>query len=94
MFQITGRGEINRMKKLVVLALVALGVPILAFAGVEKIRSNGKLSGVPSYQVTCSSGSTYIIYRKNETWYRGDMGHMGNKFDTYSKEEVAKYVCK
>ncbi len=82
------------MKKLV---LGALGVAIfssLLYAGVSGIKSNGKISGVPSYQVKCTSGSTYIIYKKNGTWYRGDIGHMGNKFNSWSRNEVANYVCR
>lgn len=80
------------MKKLIIF-LTMLSLPIMAFADVKKIRSNGSISGVPSHQVTCSTGSTYIIYKKNGTWYRGDIGHMGNKYNSWSKEEVAQYVC-
>ena len=81
------------MKKMIVLA-VALGIAATsAYAGVSNIRSNGNVSGVPSYLVECSSGSSYIIYKKNGTWYRGDIGHMGNKYDSWSTNDVASYVC-
>ena len=79
------------MKK-IVLAVVA--VVSLAFAGVNGIRDNGSISGVPSYQVTCSSGNTVIIYKKNGTWYKGSSGHMGNKYDSWSANDVAEAVCR
>lgn len=53
------------------------------------VESNGNVSGVPSWRITTSSGSTYIIYKKNGTWYRGDIGHMGNKYDSWSLYDVA-----
>jgi len=65
-----------------------------AYAGVSGIRSNGNISGVPSYQVQCSSGRTVIIYKKNGTWYTGGSGHMGHRYDSWSTNEVADYVCK
>jgi len=55
-----------------------------------KVVSNGNVSGVPSWQVTTQSGSTYIVYHKNGSWYRGDIGHMGNKYDTWSIDELAR----
>lgn len=82
------------MKKTIV-AVMALGMLASAVnAGVSGIRSNGNISGVPSYQVKCTSGSTYIIYKKNGTWYRGDIGHMGHKYDSWSRDEVAEYFCR
>lgn len=80
------------MKKLLVLALSSVLVAA-AYAGVSSIRSNGNVSGVPSWQVKCSSGNTTIIYKKNGTWYRGGSGHMGNRYDSWSKEQVANYLC-
>jgi len=80
------------MKK-VLTAIMALGIATALYAGVSGIRSNGSISEVPSYQVQCTSGSTYIIYKKNGTWYRGDIGHMGHKFDSWSTQDVANYVC-
>lgn len=68
-------------------------VSVTAQAGVSGIRNNGSISGVPSYQVTCSSGNTVIIYKKNGTWYRGGSGHMGNKYNSLSKEDVANSLC-
>lgn len=62
--------------------------------GVSVIRSNGSISGAPSYQVRCKQGSTYIVYKKNGTWYRGGSGHMGNKYNSWSKSEVADYLCR
>jgi len=82
------------MKKVIV-AMMALGMMVsVASAGVSGIRSNGNISGVPSYQVKCTSGSTYIIYKKNGTWYRGDIGHMGHKYDSWSTQDVAESVCR
>ena len=82
------------MKK-VLEAVMALGMlASVANAGVNKIRSNGNISGVPSYQVTCSSGKTVIIYKKDGTWYTGGLGHMGHKYDSWSRDEVAEYICK
>ena len=81
------------MKKVLV-AVIALGMLVsVASAGVSKIRSNGNISGVPSYQVTCTSGKTVIIYKKSGTWYTGGLGHMGHKFDSWSREDVAGYLC-
>ena len=82
------------MKKFLVgvLSLAVFGA--VAYAGINGIRSNGNISGVPSYQVTCSSGDTHIIYKKNGSWYSGGSGHMGNKYDSWSKSEVADYVCR
>lgn len=80
------------MKK-IIMAVMLLFISTYTFAGVDRIVSNGKISGVQSYQVRCSSGSTYIIYHKSGTWYRGDIGHMGNKYDSWSKEKVGNYVC-
>lgn len=82
------------MKRLVLSALSLALISSIALAGVSKIRSNGNISGVPSYQVQCTSGSTYIIYKKNGTWYKGGSGHMGNKYNSWSKNEVADYVCR
>ena len=66
----------------------------MAYAGVNGIRSNGHISGVPSYQVQCSSGRTVIIYKKNGTWYTGGSGHMGNKYNSLSTNDVAEVVCR
>lgn len=67
------------MKKMFVL-VVALGMAATsAYAGVSNIRNNGSISGAPSYLVECSSGSDYVIYKKNGTWYRGDIGHVSPK---------------
>jgi len=66
----------------------------LAYASdVKSIESNGYVSGVQSWAVNCTSGARHIIYKKNGTWYDGMIGHMGHKFDSWSKEEVAKYEC-
>lgn len=65
-----------------------------ATAGVSNISSNGNVSGVPSQRIQCSGGSSYIVYQKNGSWYRGDIGHMGNKFDSWSVNQVADYLCK
>lgn len=82
------------MKKFLagVISLVVLAA--VAYAGASGIRSNGNISGVPSYQVTCSSGNTVIIYKKNGTWYRGGSGHMGNKYNSWSTNDVANAVCR
>ena len=59
----------------------------------KRIYYNGKVSGVPSYGVECTGGSSYVIYYKNGTWWSGGTGHMGNKYNNWSKEDVAKYLC-
>lgn len=79
--------------KIMVIAVAAASLATSALAGVSNIRNNGNISGVPSYLVECSSGSDYIIYKKNGTWYRGDSGHMGNRYDSWSANEVANYLC-
>ena len=82
------------MKKFIagIFAVALLGSA--AYAGVSGINSNGSISGVPSYQVQCSSGRTVIIYKKNGTWYTGGSGHMGHRYDSWSTNDVAEYVCK
>ena len=80
------------MKK-VLLFVMALGVTTALYAGVSKIRSNGNISGVPSYQITCTSGETHIIYKKNGTWYKSG-SHMGNRYDNWSTQEVASFLCR
>lgn len=82
------------MKKMFLAVAVVTAMVSLAYAGVNGIRSNGNISGVPSYQVSCSSGNTVIIYKKNGTWYKGSSGHMGNKYDSWSTEDVAEFVCR
>lgn len=82
------------MKKVVIVAVCLGMLATLAYAGVRNIRNNGKVSGVPSYLVECASGSDYVIYKKNGTWYRGDIGHMGNKYDSWSTDQVADYICR
>lgn len=52
------------MKKIIVAVAVVTAMVSLAYASVNGIRSNGGISGVPSYQVSCSSGNTVIIYKK------------------------------
>ena len=80
-------------KKALAIGILVSSVISTAYAGVSNIRSNGNISGVPSYLVECSSGSDYVIYKKNGTWYRGGSGHMGNKYDSWSANEVANYLC-
>jgi len=80
-------------KKALAIGILVSSVISTAYAGVSDIRSNGSISGVPSYLVECSSGSDYVIYKKNGTWYRGGSGHMGNKYNSWSKNEVANYLC-
>ena len=81
------------MKKIFALALAVSCVTTSAFAGVSSIRSNGNVSGVPSWVVECSSGSSYVIYKKNGTWYQGLTGHMGHGYDSWSRDDVASFVC-
>lgn len=81
------------MKK-VLLVVLAIGfTATLACASVSGIKSNGDINGSASYQVQCSSGSSYIIYKSGGSWYRGDSGHMGNKYDSWSRDDVANFVC-
>jgi hypothetical protein len=84
----------KKMKRLILGAFSIALIGTVALAGVSKIRSNGNISGVPSYQVQCTSGKTVIIYKKNGTWYTGGSGHMGNKYNSWSRSEIADYVCK
>jgi len=81
------------MKKVMILTAALAVVATTAYAGVSKIRSNGNISGVPSYQVTCSSGSTHIIYKTSNGWFTGRLGSMGHKYDSWSTNDVANYVC-
>lgn len=81
------------MKKTILFATIIAFFTTCAYAGVSNIANNGNISGASSYRVECSSGSDYIIYKKDGTWYRGGSGHMGNKYNSWSKEEVASYLC-
>ena len=64
-------------------------------ASVKSIKNNGKSSaGTPSYQVTCSTGKTVIIYKnQNNEWTSGSLGAMGAKYNNYSTEQMAEYIC-
>jgi hypothetical protein len=78
----------------VVLVSVVLGLlAVSVCAGVSGVKSNGNISGVPSSQVTCTSGSSHIIYKKSGTWYHGSVGSMGNKYNSWSTDQVADYAC-
>ena len=82
------------MKKVLAGVLSLAVFSAIAYAGVNGVRSNGSINGAQSYQVTCSSGSTVIIYKKNGTWYTGGSGHMGHKYDSWSTNDVAEAVCR
>jgi hypothetical protein len=82
------------MKKVILVSLLLGLMAMSVCAGVSRIQSNGKVSGVSSYRVECTSGSSHIIYKKSGTWYTGGMGHMGNKYDSWSTNQVADYLCK
>lgn len=82
------------MKKMIFMfGLGALMIAAPAYAGVSKIQNNGKIGGASSYRVECTSGSSKVIYKKNGTWYTGGGGHMGNRYNSWSLEKVANYVC-
>jgi len=57
-----------------------------------KIEPNGNISGVESWRIITPSGAKYIVYKKNGSWYRGDIGHMGNKYDKWSLNELANFL--
>ena len=61
--------------------------------GVKRIASNGKTAGVDSWVVYCHSGSDTVIYNKSGKWSTGGLGEMGRKFKTWSRQEVAEYIC-
>jgi len=52
--------------------------------GVRSIQNNGMIGGNPSSAIECLSGGRHIVYRKNDTWYTGGGGHMGNKYNSWS----------
>ena len=75
-------------------AVAALGLATSLFAAsASKIQNNGYVNGVPSVTVTCTNGQQVVIYKKNGTWYTGGLGHMGHKYDDWSMNRVANYVC-
>lgn len=82
------------MKKSIAMAVSGLLLSGAALAGVSNISSNGTVSGVPSHRVQCSGGSSHIVYHKNGTWYSGASGHMGNKYDSWSVNQLAAHLCK
>lgn len=82
------------MKLKTIIALSAIFAATAAIASVSNISSNGTVSGVPSHRVQCSGGSSHIVYHKNGTWYSGASGHMGNKYDSWSVNQLAAHLCK
>lgn len=82
------------MKKIIMIvgaSVLMFAAP--AYAGVSNIQNNGKISGVSSYRVECTSGSSKIVYKKNGTWYTGGGGHLGNRYNSWSLDRVANYLC-
>lgn len=61
--------------------------------GVKRMVSNGKIRGASSFRVECLTGSDYIIYYMDGSWFRGDIGHMGNRYNDWSKERLAGSLC-
>lgn len=75
--------------------MLAIGLSAMtAYAGISSVSSNGSVSGVPSQQIKCSNGNSYIVYYKNGSWYRGDIGQMGDKFNAWAINQIANYLCK
>ncbi len=62
--------------------------------GVKRFVNNGKISGAQSWSVRCYSSKSVVIYKKNGTWYTGGLGHMGHKFDSWSRDRVGNYLCR
>lgn len=82
------------MKKVILgLAVLGLMVSFASAASVSRIEDNGKINGAQSWVAQCSNGSRHVIYYKNGTWYHGSLGHMGDRYNSWSKEDVAKYAC-
>lgn len=83
------------MKKVVVsaIATICLGATLNA-ATVSNISNNGQISGVNSSVVECSSGARHVLYYKSGTWYHGSLGHMGDRYNSWSLGQVAEYACK
>lgn len=82
------------MKLKFTIAVLAIFAGTAALAAVSSITSNGTVSGVASQRIQCSGGSSHIVYHKNGTWYSGAIGHLGNKFDTWSVSQLANHLCK
>jgi len=81
------------MKHFMLGAALVFAFAGISQAGVNRIVNNGQYSGVPSWRVDCSGGSSYVIYQKNGTWYRGDIGHMGDRYNSWSRDQLAQYLC-
>lgn len=75
------------------LTLVLSFIVFHANAGSEIIKSNGKIGGESSCRIVSSSGNSFIIYRMSGSWYRGGIGHMGNKYYNWTKEKVSNFLC-
>lgn len=61
--------------------------------GLKRIGSNGKINGVSSSVAVCHSGERNVLYYKNGSWYHGLLGSMGRKYDSWSLEKLAMYLC-
>lgn len=61
--------------------------------GVKKIESNGKTSGVDSWVVLCHGGGDTVIFNYSGEWHTGYLGAMGPKYNSWSRDEVADYLC-
>lgn len=63
--------------------------------GMKSIRSQGKYGEYPSWSIECNSGYSRTLYLdKNNHWHaNGSSSDMGSKYDSWSKEQVADYIC-
>lgn len=81
------------MKKLIIIVVAVLMSVALEAATISRIDDNGKINGVQSSVVVCSSGARHVLYYKNGGWYHGSLGHMGDKYRAWSLEQVGNYAC-
>lgn len=64
----------------------------LGSGGVKSIKNNGKISGDPSWTITCSSGWG-VVRRKGDTWADNTGNTYSSSLWSLSLEDFAKKMC-
>jgi len=78
------------MKKILIAAVALVA---LAYAGVNSVeRSGTSSSGKPMYEVSCSNGNTYRIYKSGGEWYEASLGAVGGNYRDLN--EQAEVMCR
>jgi hypothetical protein len=88
------------MKKLLIIVVcmfLFFSHSLVQASSVKNIRSQGSTSSPAngeSWLIECSSGTDVVVYRSsNGEWATGGLGAMGGRYNNYSLEELADYLC-